>query len=161
MDLQRRAHRQLFLIAASYSGGFAIFEDTGASMLLLAGIAGFLAVMAEAVIIQQKCVDAAKKTNPEKTASVYDVKFQKKWMDSCDEAEKILIGKCAVKAYRAVNTVCTVLAVIFAVGPSFSTSAFCPPWPCAWCGWSASACIAGSASNIPGPGSRYLKDEGR
>ena len=49
-------------------------------------------------------VDAAKKTNPEKTASVYDTKFQKKWLDSCDEAEKIMIGKCAFKAYAATNT---------------------------------------------------------
>ena len=71
--------------------------------------------MIEAVIIQQKCVDAAKKMNPEKTASVYDTKFQKKWMDSCDEAEKIMIGKCAFKAYSATNTVCSALAIVLAV----------------------------------------------
>ena len=53
--------------------------------------------------------------NPEKTASVYDTKFQKKWMDSCDEAEKIMIGKCAFKAYAATNTVCTVLSIVLAV----------------------------------------------
>lgn len=29
--------------------------------------------------------------NPEKTASVYNTKFQKKWMVSCDEAKKIII----------------------------------------------------------------------
>jgi hypothetical protein len=60
-------------------------------------------------------VDAAKKTNPEKTASVYDLKFQKKWMDNCDEAEKIMIGKCALKAYAVTNTVCTVLSVVLAI----------------------------------------------
>lgn len=115
-----------FLLAASYSGGFAIFEDTSASVLLLVGIAAFLAVMAEAIIIQQKCVDAAKKTNPEKTASVYDIKFQKKWMESCDEAEKLLIGKCAAKAYQAVNTACTALTVIFAVGAIVFDIGFLP-----------------------------------
>lgn len=115
-----------FLLAASYSGGFAIFEDTSASVLLLVGIGAFLAVMAEAIVLQQKCVDGAKKTNPEKTASVYDIKFQKKWMESCDEAEKLLIGKCAAKAYQATNTACTALAVVFAVGAILFDIGFLP-----------------------------------
>lgn len=63
-------------------------------------------------MIQQKCVDSAKKTNPEKTVSVYDIKFQKKWMDSCDEAEKIMIGKCAFRASTVTNTVCLILSLI-------------------------------------------------
>lgn len=104
-----------FLIASSYSNGFATFENENSCLLLVVGIAAFIAIMIEAVIIQQKCVDAAKKMNPEKTASVYDTKFQKKWMDSCDEAEKIIVGKCAFKAYAATNTVCTVLAIVLAV----------------------------------------------
>ena len=104
-----------FLIAASYSGGFEAFENENNIVLFFIGITAFFAIMIEAVIIQQKCVDAAKKTNPEKTASIYDPKFQKKWMDSCDEAEKIMIGKCAFKAYAATNSVCTVLSIALAI----------------------------------------------
>lgn len=104
-----------FLIAASYSGGFAAFENGENTSSFFIGVAAFFAIMIESVIIQQKCVDAAKKTNPEKTASVYDTKFQKKWMDSCDEAEKILIGKCAFKAYSATNTICSLLAIVLAI----------------------------------------------
>lgn len=104
-----------FLISASYAEGFATFEKENSIIPFFVGIAGFFAIMIEAVIIQQKCVDSAKKTNPEKTASVYDTKFHKKWMDSCDEAEKIMIGKCAFKAYAATNTVCTVLAIVLAI----------------------------------------------
>lgn len=104
-----------FLITASYSGGFDTFENKNRTVLFFIGIAAFFAIMIEAVIIQQKCVDAAKKTNPEKTVSVYDPKFQKKWMDSCDEAEKIMIGKCAFKAYAATNAVCTVLSIALAI----------------------------------------------
>ena len=33
-------------------------------------------------------------------------------MEEFDEAEKIIIGKCAFKAYSATNFVCTVLAII-------------------------------------------------
>lgn len=104
-----------FLIAASYSGGFDTFENKNSTVLFFIDITAFFAIMIEAVIIQQKCVDAAKKTNPEKTVSVYDPKFQKKWMDSCDEAEKIMIGKCAFKAYAATNAVCTVLSIVLAI----------------------------------------------
>lgn len=115
-----------FLIAASYSNGFATFENKNSSLLFIVSIAAFLAIMVEAVIIQQKCVDTAKKTNPEKTASVYDLKFQKKWMDSCDEAEKIIIGKCAFKAYAATNTVCVFLSIVLAICALIFGTGFLP-----------------------------------
>ena len=104
-----------FLIVAAYSGGFAMFESKERTIVLFIAIAAFFAVMVEAVIIQQKCIDTAKQTNPEKKASVYDMRFQKKWMEDCDEAEKIMIGKCAYKAYTATNTVCTALAIVLAI----------------------------------------------
>ena len=83
--------------------------------MFFVGIAAFFAIMVEMIIIQQKCVDTAKQTSPEKKASVYDMRFQKKWMADCDEAEKIMIGKCAYKAYLATNTVCAILAIALAV----------------------------------------------
>lgn len=104
-----------FLIAASYSGGFATFDDEKNTLPFFVSIGAFLVILVEALVIQQKCVDAAKKINPEKTASIYDMKFHKKWVDSCDEAEKLLIGKCAFKAYGAVNMACTILAPLLAV----------------------------------------------
>lgn len=104
-----------FLIAASYSCGVAAFDCKVSIAMLFISIAAFFGILIEAVVIQQKCVDAAKTINPEKTASVYDTKFQKKWIDSCDEAEKILIGKCAFKAYSATNTACSILAAVLAI----------------------------------------------
>lgn len=89
-------------------------------------ITAFFAIMIEAVMIQQKCVDTSKKMNPEKTASVYDIKFQKKWMDSCDEAEKIIIGKCAFRAYTATNMVCSVLSAVLAVCALIFGTGFLP-----------------------------------
>lgn len=104
-----------FLITASYSVGFSAFESKRHTLPVLVGIASFFAILIEAVLIQQKCVDAVKAMNSEKTASVYDTKFQKKWLDSCDEAEKIMVGKCSYKAYAATNTVCLILSVVLAV----------------------------------------------
>lgn len=104
-----------FLIAAAYSRGWAMLESGSGIWLFTLSVAALIAIMIETAVIQQKCVDAVKTTNPEKTASVYDMCFQKKWVDSCDEAEKIIIGKCAFKAYSATNTACAVLAVVLAI----------------------------------------------
>lgn len=104
-----------FLIAATYSEGFAALDGDRSIVALFGGIAAFLAIMIESTVIQQKCVDTVKQLNPEKKASVYDMKFQKKWLDDCDEAEKALICKCAFKAYSATNTVCVILAIVLAV----------------------------------------------
>ena len=103
-----------FLIAASFSDGLVIFDDKKRTFVFFIGVTAFLVVMIEAIIFQQKCVDTAKKINPEKKASYYDMRFQKKWMDECDEAEKIIVGKCAYKAYSVTNIVCTVLSIVLA-----------------------------------------------
>lgn len=110
-----------FLIAASYSGGM-----ENVSSFTMVAIIGFVAVMAEAVILQQKSVDLIKSRNPEKKGSVYDMRFQKKWPASCDEAEKAMIGQCAYKAYQTTNTVCTVLAVILALSAMIFDTGFLP-----------------------------------
>ncbi len=104
-----------FLIAAVYSGGFSLFDEKKTAIMLLVSIASFLCIMVETIVIQQICVDTAKQVNPEKNGSVYDMKFQKKWLESCDEAEKIMIGKCAYKAYIATNNVCALLAILTTV----------------------------------------------
>ncbi|MCD7804911.1 MAG: DUF3169 family protein [Oscillospiraceae bacterium] len=110
-----------FLIAASYSGGM-----ENVSEFTAVAIIGFVAVMAEAIILQQKAVDLIKSTNPEKKGSVYDMRFQKKWLASCDEAEKAMIGQCAYKAYQTTNTVCTVLAVVLALSAMIFGTGFLP-----------------------------------
>lgn len=104
-----------FLIAAAYSGGFESFETMHGVTNLSVAIIAFFGILIEGILLQQKCVDTTKMMNPEKKASVYDMKFQKKWLDSCDEAEKIMIGKCAFRAYSVTNNVCAVLAIILAI----------------------------------------------
>ena len=51
-----------FLIAASYSGGFATFDSKNSTIIFFIGVVAFFGIMAEATIIQQKCVDTAKPT---------------------------------------------------------------------------------------------------
>lgn len=105
----------LFLLAASNCGGLSGFEEGVDLPIFMMGVAAFFAILIEVIVVQQKCVDAVKRMNPEKTASVYDMKFHRKWLDSCDEAEKLMIGRCAFKAYAATNTACVLLATALAL----------------------------------------------
>ena len=72
------------------------------------------------IFAQQKTVDLERRMNPEKHGSVYDAKFQKKWLDSCDESERQQIGEASRQAYLVTSRVClglwlvlTMLGMIF------------------------------------------------
>ena len=54
---------------------------------------GLIAVMVVTVIAQNRIVNFTKEINPEKKGSVYDLKFQKTWIASCDEAEQLQIPR--------------------------------------------------------------------
>lgn len=91
------------------------------SMRLL--LVSFLLSNACIIVLQQKVVDLTRQLNPEKQGSVYDTKFQKKWLESCDENELRQIGQASYKAFHAVNNTCILLwmllillAVAFQIG---------------------------------------------
>lgn len=115
-----------FLITAAYSVDMEDIDSANGVVFVFISIAALFAIMVEATVFQQKCVDATKQLNPEKKASVYDMQFQKKWMADCDEAEKIIIGKCAYKAYSATNIVCAVCAIALAVCALTFNTGFLP-----------------------------------
>ena len=75
------------------------------------GVLFFLVSVFTLVFAQQKIVDLTRRMNPEKKGSVYDMNFRKKWIESCDEAERKQIGQAAYKAYTVVSTVCPILWV--------------------------------------------------
>lgn len=75
----------------------------------------FVVSVVLSMVLQQKAVDLTRRMNPEKQGSVYDTKFQKKWMDSCDEAEKAQIGQAAYQAFRVAAGTCLGLWVVFTI----------------------------------------------
>ena len=96
-----------FFLAAA--GTYTMDSDPAATMLKIGlFLLSFVLSMAVIVVLQQRVVDLTKRMNPEKQGSVYDLKFQKKWIASCDENEQRQIGQAAMKAFTAVNTVCVV-----------------------------------------------------
>lgn len=83
---------------------------------LICIFSGFILCVVSSILIQNKIINLEKEINPLLKGSVYDVKFSKKWLDSCDEAIKLGIYKSAYKAYISVSTTCVVLWVVCLVG---------------------------------------------
>lgn len=83
------------------------------TILFIVSILFFVAHLVYTMVFQQKIVDFVKIMNPEKQGSVYDLKFQDKWYESCDEMERAMIGQCAMKAYRVTQNLCVFLWMFF------------------------------------------------
>lgn len=118
-----------FLMAALISG---FVDHVGTELdvgpvMFFGGMAAFLVGgLGMSTVFQQKLVDATKRLYPEKQGSVYDTKFHKKWMETCDEAEKAVIGQCAFKAYQAMCRTCLALWAVFGLGGMFFDWGFLP-----------------------------------
>lgn len=92
-----------------------------------------IAMMFFAINLQRRVVDLTRRMNPEKQGSVYDVKFRKKWYDSCDEAERRRIGEASYAAYTATTytslflwVVMAMLNIFIPVGPLPALAALIP-----------------------------------
>lgn len=88
--------------------------------LPLVNVGIFLLSCGLVIFAQQKTVDLERRMNPEKRGSVYDAKFQKKWLESCDESERRQIGEASYRAFQVTSRVCigfwlvlTILGMVF------------------------------------------------
>lgn len=92
-----------------------MYEKATLALLLV----GTIYAMAVTMILQKNIVNFEKEINPEKQGSVYETGFQKKWLESCDEAERFQIYKCAYKSYITVNGLCVACWLISVLGILF------------------------------------------
>lgn len=80
------------------------------------GLVAFAYSMVVVLVCQNRIVNLEKEINPEKQGSVYDTKFQKVWLESCDELERKLVYQCAYKAYRVTGYACLVMWLFCVLG---------------------------------------------
>lgn len=92
-----------------------------AFVTILISVVSLLLFLVVLVLTQRRIVDLTKLMNPEKHGSVYDVHFQKAWMESCDEAEALQIYKAAFRAYRVAVRACTILWMVLVVASIATT----------------------------------------
>jgi len=83
------------------------------SLILVGGIIFSLVVM---LIFNERVVSFEKELNPEKKGNIYDFNFLKKWMDSSDEAEKLIAYKCGFAAYKTASSTCSLMLLLCMLG---------------------------------------------
>ena len=76
----------------------------------------FIVQCAWIIALQAKTVGTVKRLMPEKRGNVFDVKFQKDWYASCDEAEKQRIAECSYFTFRVMNGVYAAAAILIFMG---------------------------------------------
>ncbi len=104
----------------------ALKQDATGSWLSLGAVFLHMAyALIVSCIIQQKAVNLTKEINPEKRGSIYDTKFQDKWLANCDEAERFAVYKCSFKTFKVMQLTGMVLWVICLIGQIiFGTGVF-------------------------------------
>lgn len=96
-----------------------ISRTTITLVFLISELAIYFVTLIFTMIFQQKILNLIKKISPEKQVNVYDSKFESKWLDSCDEAEKITIYKSGYKAYASTSKVVVILWIFSILGAAF------------------------------------------
>ncbi|MFV0551209.1 MAG: DUF3169 family protein [Anaerorhabdus sp.] len=71
----------------------------------LALLVTFIVYMVISTIIHVKAIDMIKKIYPEKKGYALDKRFEKTWLDSCDEDERRNIGEASYYAYKNTSKV--------------------------------------------------------
>lgn len=88
------------------------FGDRYGVILFPVCLATFILGYVWIIVATSKAVRLEQQINPEKRGNVLDTKFQKQWMDSCDEAEKFKIYQASYSGYRAGSMACLVMWVV-------------------------------------------------
>lgn len=87
------------------------------SVIMLAiAVLGLAYETVSMTVLQKNLVNFTKEINPEKRGSAYDMNFQKKWIESCDESEKLQTYKAGYHAMQTGNYTCITLWVVCMIG---------------------------------------------
>lgn len=105
-----------------YGAVTAKIDERYGKTVVLIGLAVFVISTVMEILIPHLVVKIEKELNPEKKGNVLDSKFREVWMDSCDEAQQMMVYKSAYKAFSNTNGVCIwLIAITFICAMLFKT----------------------------------------
>jgi hypothetical protein len=102
----------MFFVILVELAAFTELSKAASRVVMALNIGIFVLGFAWYIVVAKLVVELEKRLNPEKRGNVLDLKFTKRWEESCDEAEKQVIGQCAYKAFGTTNTTCMILWLI-------------------------------------------------
>ena len=130
-----------FLVAVNWKLDSCIEEPSVliSSMVMLGNLAFVLGLVVQ-LMIQNLVVNLEKQLNPEKRGSVFDLRFQEEWINSCDEAERLIEYRAGFQAYKIGQYVCIGMWVLCIMAQfAFNTGVF--PVACVTVIWMVLVCV--------------------
>lgn len=94
---------------------FLIGEINLTGWLIVADSILFMMSLGAIFVIEKKVIDTEKQLNPEKKGSLLDMNFSKTWLNSSDEAQKLMIYQAGYVAFQAGNMACWLLWILMFV----------------------------------------------
>ena len=88
----------------------------GKNPMMLANVVCFLVCSTVVVIMEALLVKQMKRIQPLKKGDVGDARFTQKWLDSCDEAERMVIYKASYSSFAAMKTLLPMLEAVALFG---------------------------------------------
>lgn len=90
-------------------------------ILFIVELVVFMAYLFISIKLQAVIVNMIKEMNPEKKGNIYDKKFQKDWLNSCDEMEKNIMYETSYKSYiLSLNVNIVIFIVLILLGMFFN-----------------------------------------
>ena len=111
-EIERRMNLSMLLTTLGLIFDFFFLAASFQFAQPLLNSALFLLSLVCITLLQQKIVDLTRRMNPEKQGSIYEMKFQKTWFASCDEAERAQIGQASFQAFRAASVACMIVWLV-------------------------------------------------
>lgn len=105
-----------FFFAAGLSKDYYNMQKGTIKFQLIFIIFGLILALISIIFIQKYVIEFEKEINPEKQGSIFDMNFQKKWENSCDELEKLYIYKAAYKSYQTLSVTFILIWVFCVIG---------------------------------------------
>ncbi len=98
---------------------------SGAVVTLLLSAAIMLLSFVWETALQGKVISLEKKLNPEKRGFILDRNFNKEWLESCDEAQKMIIYKASFDSHKALGSMFLLAFIVtFLCNIVFNTGIF-------------------------------------
>lgn len=130
LSVAMAAISELHIVASFFMTALLVYLneyfEAGQVVLYFAGLVSFIVLLATQTVATQKLVDLTKKLYPEKRGSVYDLKFQKKWYESCDEAERMQIAEASRSGFHVAQYTCLALWLLFSLLHMFFATGIMP-----------------------------------
>ena len=95
---------------------FLVLTADGSNPRMLLSVALFLGFCIVILFLEATLVRQIQKANPMKRGDISSLRFNRDWLESCDEAERLGIYKASWKSFQVMNSLCPVMEAVALLG---------------------------------------------